>query len=52
MINNESMEYLNPYFKDGKVILNQNELKKLFDITSFIELLCFYTWNYRNTYIK
>eukprot|EP00833_Pecoramyces_ruminatium_P016944 jgi/Orpsp1_1/1190976/evm.model.d7180000082628.1 len=51
-INEENMEYLNPYFKKGKVVLDQNELKKLFEVTSFIEQLCFYTWNYRYTYVK
>lgn len=50
-VNEDNINSLMPYFK-GKITLNQNELKTIFDITQFLEQICFYTLNYRYTYIK
>ncbi|ORX59315.1 hypothetical protein BCR36DRAFT_408810 [Piromyces finnis] len=50
-VNEDNIESLKPYF-NGKIILNQKELKKIFDISSFLEQVCFYTLNYRFTYLK
>ncbi|ORX65051.1 hypothetical protein BCR32DRAFT_272851, partial [Anaeromyces robustus] len=52
IINEENLKQLKLYFEKGKIKLDQEELKHLFEITDFIEKICFYTLNYRYTYIK
>ena len=50
-VNEENIESLKPYLK-GRLILDQDELKTIFDLSGFLENVCFYTLNYRYTYIK